>query len=125
YGIGTNPCIAVFIAHVPHEKEDRVMFFNFEDDGFEVRKHMGLMPTELAKDRRKKLLDVYRDRREASTSFVVKSKVTAEDEWLHSFYYFNDELPSQEDFIESMADYLTFEFNMRSHGKGYLFEEEG
>ncbi|MGX8233937.1 HsdM family class I SAM-dependent methyltransferase [Bacillus subtilis] len=124
YGVGTNPCVAVFTAHQPHNEDDRVMFFNFEDDGYEVRKHMGLMPTELAKDRKKNLLDVYNDRAEAPTSFMVKSKVTAEDEWLHSFYYFNDEPPTEEDFAKTMADYLTFEFNMRSHGKGYLFEEE-
>src|SRR5699024_10956141 len=124
YGRGTNPCIAVFTAHEPHQEDDRVMFFNFEDDGFEVRKHLGLMPTELEKDRRKKLLDVYKDRREASTNFMVKSKVTPEDEWLHSFYYFNDEPPAADDFVKTMADYLTFEFGMRSSGKGYLFDEE-
>ena len=43
------------------------------------------------------------------------------DEWLHSFYYFNDEIPSDDDFFNTMADYLTFEFNMITHGKGYLF----
>ncbi|MED0689971.1 class I SAM-dependent DNA methyltransferase [Bacillus licheniformis] len=125
YGVGTNPCIAVFTAHQPHNENDRVMFFNFEDDGYEVRKHMGLMPTELAKDRRKKLLDVYYDRAEAPSSFMVKSKVTAEDEWLHSFFYFNDNIPSADDFMKTMADYLTFEFDMRSHGKGYLFKKDG
>lgn len=55
---------------------------------------------------------------------MVQSTIEATDEWLHSFYYFNDEIPSEEDFINTMADYLTFEFNMISHGKEYLFEEK-
>lgn len=124
YGVGTNPCIAVFTAHEPHDEEKRVKFINFEDDGFVVRKHIGLVPTELSKDRKKKLLDVYFDRDEAPTSLMVKSKILPTDEWLHSFYYFNDEIPSVDDFKKTMADYLTFEFDMRSHGRGYLFEKE-
>ena len=28
------------------------------------------------------------------------------------------------DFEKTMADYLTFEFNMITHGRGYLFEEK-
>lgn len=30
-----------------------------------------------------------------------------------------------EDFDKTMADYLTFEFNMITHGRGYLFGLEG
>ena len=54
---------------------------------------------------------------------MVKSTVEATDEWLHSFYYFNDEIPSEDDFMKSIADYLTFEFDMVAHGRGYLFKE--
>ncbi|HHU83488.1 MAG TPA: SAM-dependent DNA methyltransferase, partial [Firmicutes bacterium] len=39
----------------------------------------------------------------------------------HSFYYFNDEIPSEEDFRNTIADYITFEVNMITHGRGYLF----
>ena len=31
------------------------------------------------------------------------------------------EIPKYEDFDKTMADYLTFEFNMITHGRGYLF----
>lgn len=30
YGVGTNPCIAVFTAGIPHEKEHKCKFINFE-----------------------------------------------------------------------------------------------
>lgn len=39
YGVGTNPCIAVFTAGVPHYKDKKVKFINFENDGFEVQKN--------------------------------------------------------------------------------------
>lgn len=121
YGVGTNPCIAVFTAGVPHDKDKSVKFINFENDGFEVQKHRGLVETESAKDKKNHLLDVWFDRIEAETKFCVTTTIEAEDEWLHSFYYFNDEIPTEADFEKTIADYLTFEVNMITHGRGYLF----
>lgn len=124
YGVGTNPCIAIFTAGVPHFKDKKVKFINFENDGFEVQKHRGLIETIKAKDKKQHLLDVWFDRIEAETNFCVKTTIEADDEWLHSFYYFNDEIPKAEDFEKNIADYLTFEFNMVLQGKEYLFENE-
>lgn len=98
-------------------------FFNFEDDGFVVRKHVGLVETETAKDKKQRLLDCFRGKREDPTKFMVETTIEADDEWLHSFYYFNDEIPTEKDFQKTIADYLTFEFDMITHGRGYLFEE--
>jgi type I restriction-modification system DNA methylase subunit len=124
YGVGTNPCIAIFTSGVPHYKEKKVKFINFEKDGFEVQKHRGLVETIQAKDKKQHLLDVWFDRIEAETKFCVKTNIEAEDEWLHSFYYFNDEIPEVEDFEKTIADYLTFEFSMVMQGKEYLFTNE-
>lgn len=127
YGVGTNPCIAVFTAGIPHNPNKECKFINFEDDGYEVAKHIGLIETPSAMDKKQRLLDVWFDRIEAETKFCVKTTVEASDEWLHSFYYFNDEIPTEEDFAKTVADYLTFEVNMITHGRGYLFgvsEEE-
>ena len=121
YGVGTNPCIAVFTAGIPHRPEKECKFINFENDGFEVSKHIGLVETATAKDKKQHLLDVWFDRTEAETKFCVQTTIEADDEWLHSFYYFNDEIPSEEDFQKTIADYLTFEVNMITHGRGYLF----
>ena len=123
YGVGTNPCIAVFTAGIPHDKQHVCKFINFEDDGFVVSKHIGLEETVSAKDKRQHLLDVWFGHIEAETKFCVETTIEAEDEWLHAFYYFNDEIPSEKDFENTMADYLTFEFNMITHGRGYLFED--
>ncbi|MDG6448982.1 HsdM family class I SAM-dependent methyltransferase [Glaesserella parasuis] len=121
YGVGTNPCIAVFSTGIPHEKDKIVKFINFENDGFEVQKHIGLVETISAKDKKQHLLDVWFGRIEAESKFCVETTIEADDEWLHSFYYFNDEVPTEADFEKVIADYLTFEVNMITHGRGYLF----
>lgn len=124
YGIGTNPCIAVFTAHKPHYKNKICKFINFENDGWEVQKHRGLVETMRAKDKKAHLINVWFDRMDAESKFCIKTTIELDDEWLHSFYYFNDEIPKHEDFEKTIADYLTFEFNMITHGKEYFFEEK-
>lgn len=124
YGVGTNPCIAIFTAGIPHDKKHKCKFINFENDGYEVAKHIGLVETLSAKDKRQHLLDVWFGKTDFESKFCVETTVEVDDEWLHSFYYFNDEIPTEADFEKTMADYLTFEFNMISHGRGYLFGME-
>ena len=122
YGVGTVPCIAVFTAGEPHPAEKLVKFINFQNDGWEVKMHRGLVETENAKDRRQYLLDCWRGKIvDAPSDFMVETVIEAGDEWLHSFYYYNDEIPGESDFAESLADYLTFEFSMIARGRGYLF----
>lgn len=125
YGVGTIPCIAVFTAGEPHPAERVCKFINFENDGYKVAAHVGLVETESAKDKKQHLLDVWFDRIDTDTKFCVKTTIEATDEWLHSFYYFNDEIPTEEDFIKTIGDYLTFEFSMVMQGREYLFKENG
>lgn len=125
YGVGTNPVIAVFTAHEPHPKDKVCKFIDFRDDGYEVRAHVGLVEGDSAKDKRQHLLDVWFGRVEAPSKFCVESTVEPDDEWLHSFYYFNDEIPTDADFERSIGDYLTFEFSMVMQNREYLFEGGG
>ncbi|MDR7371062.1 N-6 DNA methylase [Flavobacterium aquidurense] len=124
YGVGTNACIVVFTAHQPHPPQKRCKFINFEDDGYVVSKHIGLTKTQRAISQKQLLLDIWNDVRDTETKYMVKTIIEADDEWLHSFYYFNDEVPKIEDFEKSIGDYLSFEFNMIMQGKGYLFNNE-
>ena len=123
YGVGTNPVIAVFTAHEPHPKDKVCKFIDFRDDGYEVRAHVGLVEGDSAKDKRQHLLDVWFGRTEAPSKFCVESTVQPDDEWLHSFYYFNDEIPTDADFEKAIGDYLTFEFSMVMQNREYLFED--
>lgn len=122
YGVGTMPCIAIFTAGEPHPADKKCKFINFEDDGYKVAPHIGLVETESAKDKKQHLLDVWFDRIASETKFCVETTVESTDEWLHSFYYFNDELPTEEDFDKTIGDYLSFEFSMIMQGRKYLFE---
>jgi type I restriction-modification system DNA methylase subunit len=124
YGIGTNPCIAIFTAHKPHSNKKYCKFVNYEDDGFVVSKHIGLVETERAKSQKSHLLDCWLHDKPAETKFMVKTTVEPTDEWLHSFYYFNDEIPAEQDFEKTVSDYLTFEFGMIMQDREYLFENE-
>jgi len=124
YRVGTVPCIAVFRAGKKHPQDKLVKFINFEDDGFEVKKHLGLVETERAKDRKSYMLSCwYGEIEDVPSKFMVQTTIESTDEWIHSFYYYNDEIPTEQDFMNNIADYLTFEFNMITHGRGYLFEE--
>lgn len=121
YRVGTNPVIALFTTYEPHPSEKICKFIDFRDDGYEVQKHRGLVETASAKDKKQHLLDVWFDRIKAPTKFCVESKVQPEDEWLHSFYYFNDEIPTEADFEKAVGDYLSFEFSMIMQNRGNLF----
>lgn len=127
YGVGTNPVIAVFTAHRPHPEKERCKFINFKDDGFEVAMHVGLVDNGTFEVKKQELLDCWFDHKDpSSNAFMLKSPITADDEWLHSYYYFNEEIPDEAEFEHTMADYLSFEFKMIAEGRGYLFgfEEE-
>lgn len=124
YNVGVNPCIAIFTAGIPHHENKVSKFINFEDDGYIVSKHIGLVETPQAKDKKQYLLDVWFNRIKADNNFCVETTVEADDEWLHSFYYFNEEIPTEKEFRETFADYLSFEINMVLQQREYLFDND-
>ena len=124
YRVGVVPCIAVFTAHNPHPADKRCKFINFEDDGFKLRKHIGIVRTERAIERKEYLLKCWRDQVDAPTKFMVKSTIEPTDEWLHSFFYFNDELPDDYKFNNTMSNYLTFEFDSIVNNREFLLNGE-
>lgn len=125
YNVGVNPCIAIFTANIKHPDNKKSKFINFKDDGYEIAKHIGLIETPQAKDKKQYLLDVWFDRIEADNNFCVETEIESDDEWLHSFYYFNENIPSEELFQKTVADYLAFELNMILHDRKDLFENNG
>src|SRR5690606_36521310 len=122
YSVGTMPCIAIFTAGEPHPEEKECKFIDFREDGYKVSAHIGLIETEQAKDKKQHLLDVWFNRIEADSKFCVTTTIDTEDEWLHSFYYFNDEIPTEAEFENTIGDYLTFEFSMIMQNREYLFD---
>ncbi|MBJ6153970.1 N-6 DNA methylase, partial [Staphylococcus aureus] len=57
YGVGVNPCIAIFTAGIPQDNKKRVNFINFSDDGYIVRKHVGLVGDGTEKSKKEYLLN--------------------------------------------------------------------
>ena len=112
--------IAIFTAGRKHREDQKVRFVNFEKDGWVVAPHRGLVDDGTVASRRKHLLEVLRGDAQDDTSFIVRSEVTADDEWQHSYFYFNDVPPSYEDFMATVADYVTWQVDMHTHGFGEL-----
>lgn len=80
YGVGTNPVIAVFTAHEPHDPLKECRFIDFRDDGYEVRAHVGLVEGDSAKDRKRHLSTCgggARTRRRSSASARPSSPMTS------------------------------------------------
>lgn len=122
HGIGTHVVIALFTAGVPHPEHKKTAFIDFKDDGYKVRQHVGLVDDGRAEDRRKHLLSVLNDGVPDDTHFVVRTEVTAADEWQHSYFYFNDLPPTEADFLQTVADYMTWQVNMHTSGMGKLIK---
>ncbi|RWZ61304.1 SAM-dependent DNA methyltransferase [Labedella populi] len=120
HGVGTHVVVALFTAGVPHPASKKTTFIDFKDDGYKVRQHVGLVDDGRAADRRKHLLEVVKDGVPDDTAFVVRSEVSATDEWQHSYFYFNDQPPSYEDFYATVADYVTWQVDTHTHGRGDL-----
>lgn len=121
-GVGVHPVIALFTAGRPHPKDAKVKFVNFQNDGYKVQMHRGLTDDGTAASRRKHLLEVLHGDADDDTHFIVRSEVTAKDEWQHSYFYFNDQPPTYEDFMATVADYLTWQVDMHAHGYGNLIK---
>lgn len=112
--------IAIFTAGRKHPADHKVRFVNFEKDGWVVAPHRGLVDDGTVSSRRKHLMEVLRGEAYDDTSFIVRSEVTAEDEWQHSYFYFNDVPPTYQDFMSTVADYVTWQVDMHAHGLGDL-----
>lgn len=119
-GYSPRTVIAVFSAGRPHPEGKQVGFVNFETDGWVVSRHTGLMDDGTVTDRRARLLNVLNGEEEAGTDFLVRSVVTPVDEWHHAYFYFNDTPPSEADFLNTVADYVSWQVSMFAHGNGHL-----
>lgn len=54
--MGTNPCIGIFTVGIPNSKSKKAKFINFENDGYVVSQHVGLIDNSSAKDKKQYLV---------------------------------------------------------------------
>ncbi|RLY91193.1 SAM-dependent DNA methyltransferase [Kocuria tytonicola] len=117
-----NTVIAIITAGRPHPADAKVKFINFAKDGYKALPHRGLVADGTADSRRKHLFEVLRGDAQDDTRFIVRSTITPEDEWQHSYFYFNDQPPTEAEFMSTVADYITWQTDMQTHGHGDLIQ---
>ena len=119
--IGIFPCIAVFTAGIPHPKDKECKFVNYSITApyYRLMTGPGQNPSD---EERETIINLWRNGKKGDPKEFIKAKVGPKDEWLHSFFYFNSEIPSDKDFEKTVGDYLSFEFSMIMQGREYLFD---
>ncbi len=118
--VGVVSCIMIFKAHKPHPKGKETYFGYYKDDGFVKRKIQGRFDAfgrwKTIKD---KWISNYMNRKQEA-GFSVNRVVTADDEWVAEAYMKTDYSKlSDEDFTDTILDYVTFLFNNKVNMEDY------
>ena len=110
--VGVVTCLVLITANEPHDQTRATWFAYGKDDGFEVKKHKGRIEKEKgswAKTKSKWLKYFFEKKEEAG--FSVMQKVTAGDEWCAEAYMETDySTLSEDDFVNTLKNYVAFQF---------------
>ncbi|MBQ1348658.1 MAG: hypothetical protein IIY58_04830, partial [Aeriscardovia sp.] len=130
--IGIFPCLAIFTAGIPQpaKKKSKFISCSLENesyetvgrDGIRVRLRPSASRAEFEDEKRREIIDLWRSKGNLDAKHFIEVEPKPEEEWLHSFYYFNTDVPTEEDFEKTVGDYLSFQFSMIMQGRGYLFD---
>ncbi len=109
YPVGTNVCVMVWEAHIPHNSSIPTFFGYYKDDGFIKKKNLGRIDANNKwQNIKNEWIDLYRKNKE----FVGKTAlqcVTANDEWLCEAYMKTDYSDLQEsDFEQTIRNYIAY-----------------
>ena len=106
---GTNPCIMVFEAYVPHDDKEETFFGYWKEDGFTKTKHEGRTDRDGKWNNiKKQWLDQYKNKRSIAGKCVCKN-VGVKDEWVAEAYMRTDYNSLTEDiFIDKLKNYAIF-----------------
>jgi type I restriction-modification system DNA methylase subunit len=109
YPIGTNPCVMVWTAHVPHDCGKETFFGFFKNDGFVKRKKLGRIDYyNKWDDILKEWLKLYHNR-DIIDGLTARACITHKDEWLAEAYMKTDySTLTQSDFQKTINDYLAY-----------------
>lgn len=109
--VGTNTCIMVFTAHVPHGNA-QTWFANWTDDGFIKTKNKGRIPKNndagVWNAVKERWLEAY-DTTAVEDGFSLKAKVSAKHEWLFDAHVKTDYSGlTREELEKVVKDYVLF-----------------
>ena len=106
-GAGTNVCVMIWKAKVPHNSSVSTFFGYYKDDGFVKRKKLGRIDAFNKWDAIKaEWLRLYREK-EVKEGLTIKQCVKDTDEWLCEAYMDTDYSKlNQQDFQDTINEYL-------------------
>lgn len=109
YPTGTNVCVMVWEAHVPHDSKQETFFGYCKDDGFVKKKKLGRVDAlGKWKEIEAEWLKLYRNR-DIVDGLSARSCVDYKDEWLCEAYMQTDYTRlTQDDFQSTLTDYLAY-----------------
>ncbi len=118
--VGVVSCIMIFKAHKPHPKSKETYFGYYKDDGFVKRKIQGRYDAFGKWDEvKEKWISNYINRKQEA-GFSVNKVVSADDEWVAEAYMkTNYSNLTDEDFTDTILDYVTFLFSNKINLKDY------
>lgn len=118
--VGVVSCVMIFKAHKPHPKSKETYFGYYKDDGFVKRKIQGRYDAFGKWDEvKEKWISNYVNRKQEA-GFSVNKVVTADDEWVAEAYMkTNYSNLTDEDFTDTILDYVTFLFNNKINLEDY------
>lgn len=109
YPTGTNVCVMVWKAHIPHDSTRETFFGYCKDDGFVKRKKLGRIDANhMWCEIESQWLQLYRNR-DIKDGLSARKCVSAQDEWLCEAYMKTDYSSlSKKDFQQTVNDYFAY-----------------
>lgn len=109
YPTGTNVCVMVWKAHVPHSSSYETFFGYYKDDGYEKRKKLGRIDVNNTWTSIKtEWLSLYRNR-DVVTGYTARKCVSHDSEWLCEAYMETDySALTTDDFNNTLKEYYAY-----------------
>lgn len=109
--VGTNTCIMVFKAHIPHNKSKAVFFARWNDDGFKVIPHNGRKDSGSWADIKREWIDEMDGVATPDNKKFLKKKIDIGDEALAEAYIETDySALKDEDFEMTLKKYALYKY---------------
>ena len=121
---GVQTSIYIFTAGVPHDVKKNVRFIDFADDGYK-RTGRGMRKIGDPDTRYEDVKNIFKYGDNAETTHddidVVDDVITLSgDDWNYTQHMVIDTVPTEEDFMKTVGDYMSFELSMVLSGRGHL-----
>lgn len=106
---GVQTSIYIFKAGYPHDVRNKVKFIDFSDDGYK-RTGRGLRKIGNPDKRYRDVVDVYKYGDDTKDIDFVEDVITLNgNDWNYDAHRVIDTIPTEEDFLKTVGDFLQFE----------------